>query len=147
MISKILFNDSNDTRKKFKIEFYSSYHSLKIFGTCYISMNHVSTLRPEENSTISSAWMFFKPCTRAIPSPMLNTLPVSSKSALGAAPNRRSSNMVETTVVLFGVPTWILRLATDTAGKAAPVSYNSSECIIKDYHSILLTENYLYQYL
>ncbi len=39
------------------------------------------TFRPEENSTISSAWTFLSPYTRAIPSPMDSTRPVSSRSA------------------------------------------------------------------
>merc|ERR1719419_151893 len=51
--------------------------------------------RPELNSTISSAWMFFRPYTRAIPSPMLRTRPVSSRFDLGAAPRMRSSKMDE----------------------------------------------------
>merc|ERR1719295_932870 len=51
--------------------------------------------KPELNSTISSAWMFFRPYTRAIPSPMLRTRPVSSRFDFGAAPRMRSSKMDE----------------------------------------------------
>lgn len=54
------------------------------------------TLSPLENSTISSAWMFLRPYTRAIPSPIDSTRPVSSRLACGAWPRIRSSKMEET---------------------------------------------------
>lgn len=79
----------------------------------------MSTFKPDENSTISSAWMFFSPYTRAIPSPILNTRPVSSKSALGADPKIRSSRIEEISAPRLGAERWILRAATETAGKAA----------------------------
>ena len=50
---------------------------------------------PELNSTISSAWMFLRPYTRAIPSPIDNTRPVSSRLAFGAEPRILSSKMEE----------------------------------------------------
>uniref|UniRef100_A0A147BVL5 Putative conserved secreted protein n=1 Tax=Ixodes ricinus TaxID=34613 RepID=A0A147BVL5_IXORI len=53
-------------------------------------------LRPLENSTISSAWMFFRPYTRAIPSPMDRTRPVSSRLEVVVWPRMRSSKMDET---------------------------------------------------
>uniref|UniRef100_A0A6B0VAQ7 Putative secreted protein n=1 Tax=Ixodes ricinus TaxID=34613 RepID=A0A6B0VAQ7_IXORI len=53
-------------------------------------------LRPLENSTISSAWMFFRPYTRAIPSPMERTRPVSSRLEVVVWPRMRSSKMDET---------------------------------------------------
>ncbi|KAG7254902.1 hypothetical protein CRUP_035361, partial [Coryphaenoides rupestris] len=49
------------------------------------------TFRPEENSTISSACTFLRPYTLAMPSPMDNTRPVSSRSALVSAPRIFSS--------------------------------------------------------
>lgn len=57
------------------------------------------TLRPLENSTISSACMFLRPYTRAIPSPIDNTRPVSSNSAFGADPKILCSNIEETSAV------------------------------------------------
>lgn len=57
------------------------------------------TLRPLENSTISSAWIFLRPYTRAIPSPIDSTRPVSSSSAFGADPKILCSNIEETSAV------------------------------------------------
>ena len=55
-----------------------------------------ATLRPLENSTISSAWIFLRPYTRAIPSPIDSTRPVSSRSVDDALPKIRSSKIDET---------------------------------------------------
>ena len=57
------------------------------------------TLRPLENSTISSAWIFLRPYTRAIPSPIDSTRPVSSSSAFGADPKILCSSIEETSAV------------------------------------------------
>lgn len=76
------------------------------------------TFNPEENSTISSAWMFLRPYTRAIPSPMLSTRPVSSKSAFGAAPIILSSRIEEISAALWVHDTCNFLDATDTAGIA-----------------------------
>lgn len=51
------------------------------------------TFNPLLNSTISSAWMLRRPWTRAIPSPMVSTLPVSVKSCEGAVPRILCSNI------------------------------------------------------
>jgi hypothetical protein len=66
--------------------------------------------------------MFLRPYTRAIPSPILSTRPVSSRSAFGADPKMRSSRIEEISAPrLFGV-TWSFRAATDVAGKATPAT-------------------------
>lgn len=57
------------------------------------------TFRPEENSTISSAWTFLSPYTLAIPSPIDSTRPVSSRSAEVSAPRIFSSRMEDTSAV------------------------------------------------
>lgn len=57
------------------------------------------TFNPDENSTISSAWTFFRPYTRAMPSPMESTRPVSCSSADVSAPRIRSSRMEDTSAV------------------------------------------------
>ena len=53
-------------------------------------------MRPLENSTISSAWMFLRPYTRAIPSPMVRTRPVSSSWAFSENPMILCSRMDDT---------------------------------------------------
>ena len=62
-------------------------------------INYGLTFSPLENSTISSAWMFLRPYTRAMPSPMLRTRPVSSSSAFSENPKMRCSRMEDTSAV------------------------------------------------
>lgn len=49
---------------------------------------------------------------------MLNTRPVSSKSAFGAAPKMRSSKMLEISAPRWLAETWNLRAAREAAGYA-----------------------------
>ena len=60
-----------------------------------LSLRVTHTLRPLENSTISSACMFFSPYTRAIPSPIDSTFPVSSSSAPAACVPKILSSRIE----------------------------------------------------
>ena len=62
---------------------------------------------------------------------MLNTRPVSSKSALGAAPKILSSKIAEISAPRAGVEMWNLRAAMDVAGSAARQTWNDI------YHLIL----------
>ena len=62
-----------------------------------------TTLSPLENSTISSACMFFKPYTRAIPSPILSTRPVSSISVLSPKPRILCSMILDTSALELAI--------------------------------------------
>lgn len=74
------------------------------------------TFNPDENSTISSAWTFFKPYTRAMPSPMESTRPVSWSSADVSAPRIRSSRIEDTSAVPGRIQTDIKVVFLNSSG-------------------------------
>ena len=62
--------------------------SLPKTTTPTLSFSRLSAIprSPESNSTISPACTFCSPCTRAMPSPIASTLPISSMSTLNGSP-------------------------------------------------------------
>lgn len=66
---------------------------------------------------------------------MLNTRPVSSKSAFGADPSMRSSKMELISAPRCGHDTWILRLATATAGATTPAVFKNKTKLLLNIYS------------